>query len=107
MIAANSVFNFCAARANCLTEPEALVLVDVFGVLFVVGALGVLLFIVFSLEYCRTFKEREVGADLTEASKAKTVSKKRVVALKDISRDIRFLKEGWIGNKSFGLLANY
>ena len=88
MIAANSVFNFCAARANCLTEPEALVLVDVFGVLFV-GALGVLLFIVFSLEYCRTFKEREVGADLTEASKAKTVSKKRVVALKDISRDMK------------------
>lgn len=54
--------------------------------MFVGGVLGVLveLVVAFRPGYWRTFKEREAGADLTRASKAENVSKKRAVALKDI-----------------------
>lgn len=56
------------------------------ALVFVGGVLGVLveLVVAFRPGYWRTFKEREAGADLTRASKAENVSKKRAVALKDI-----------------------
>jgi len=51
------------------------------------GVLGefVILVVALSKEYWRAFKEWEAGADLTRASKAETVSRKRAVALEDIS----------------------
>jgi hypothetical protein len=64
-------------------KSETLVFVGVLGVLFVE------LFVMFWLEYWRKFKDWEAGADLTGASKAEIVSKKRAVALKDISKDMQ------------------